>query len=78
MSDLSTRALRPGHRIAVGQETYTVVQLSGTTVTVQDQHGELSAVLLVHLLTAPGFAALDAAPPRRAPQDGRLSVLDEA
>jgi len=78
VSDLSTRALRPGHRIAVGQETYTVVQLSGTTVTVQDQHGELSAVLLGHLLTAPGFAALDAAPPRRAPQDDRLSVLDEA
>jgi hypothetical protein len=47
--------LRPGHRVAVDQETYTVVQLSGTTVTVQDEHGELSAVLLGHLLTAPGF-----------------------
>lgn len=78
MSDVSPRVLRPGHRIAVGQETYIVVRLDGTTVTVQDQHGELSAVLLGHLLTAPGFAALDAAPPRRAPQDGRLSVLDDA
>jgi hypothetical protein len=78
VSDVSPRALRPGHRIAVGQETYIVVRLDGTTVTVQDQHGELTAVLLGHLLTAPGFAALDAPPPRRAPQDGRLSVLDDA
>jgi hypothetical protein len=31
-----------------------------------------------YLLMAPGFAALDAAPPRRTPQDGRISVLDEA
>ena len=70
--------LRPGHRIALDQDVYTVIQLNGTTVTLQDQHGELSAMLLGYLLTAPGFAALDAAPPRRAPQDGRLSVLDEA
>jgi hypothetical protein len=55
MSDMGPRVLRPGHRVAVDQETYTVVQLSGTTVTVQDEHGELSAVLLGHLLTAPGF-----------------------
>jgi hypothetical protein len=75
---LNARALRPGHRIAVGQDTYTVIQLSGTTVTLQDQNGELSAVLLGYLLTAPGFHALDASPPRRAPQDGRLSLLDEA
>lgn len=77
MSDLNARVLRPGHRIAVGQDTYTVIQLSGSTVTLQDQNGELSAVLLGYLLTAPGFEALDAARPRRAPQDGRLSVLDE-
>ena len=77
MSALDARVLRPGHRIAVGHDTYTVIQLSGTTVTLQDQNGELSAILLVHLLTAPGFEALDAARPRRAPQDGRLSVLDE-
>jgi hypothetical protein len=72
------RVLRPGHRIALGQEVYTVIQLNGTTVTLQDLHGELSAILVGYLLTAPGFEALDAAPPRRAPQDGRLSVLDEA
>lgn len=47
-------------------------------MTLQDQHGELSAMLLGYLLKAPGFAALDAAPPKRAPQDGRLSILDEA
>jgi hypothetical protein len=57
---------------------YTVIQLNGTIVTLQDQHGELSSMLLGYLLTAPGFEALDAAPPRRAPQDGRVSVLDEA
>ena len=64
------------HRARPG--VYTVIQLNGTTVTLQDQHGELSAMLLGYLLTAPGFTALDAAPPRRAPQDGRLSVLDDA
>jgi hypothetical protein len=78
MSEAKARVLRPGHRIALGQDVYTVIQLNGTTVTLQDQHGELSAMLLGYLLTAPGFAALDAAPPRRAPQDGRLSILDEA
>jgi hypothetical protein len=78
MSDPTARVLRPGHRIALDQDVYTVIQLNGTTVTLQDQHGELSAMLLGYLLTAPGFAALDAAPPRRAPQDGRLSILDEA
>ncbi len=78
MSDTKARVLRPGHRIALDQGVYTVIQLNGTTVTLQNQHGELSAMLLGYLLTAPGFAALDSAPPRRAPQDGRLSVLDEA
>jgi hypothetical protein len=43
-----------------------------------DQHGELSATLLGYLLTASGFTALDAVPPKRAPQDGRISILDEA
>jgi hypothetical protein len=78
MSDPTARVLRPGHRIALDQDVYTVIQLNGTTVTLQDQHGELSAMLLGYLLTVPGFAALDAAPPRRAPQDGRLSILDDA
>jgi Mu transposase, C-terminal len=78
MSDPTARVLRPGHRIALDQDVYTVIQLNGTAVTLQDQHGELSVMLLGYLLTAPGFAALDAAQPRRAPQDGRLSVLDEA
>lgn len=78
MNDMTARVLRPGHRIALDQEVYTVIQLNGTTVTLQDQNAELSAMLLGYLLTAPGFAALDAAPPKRAPQDGRLSVLDEA
>ena len=78
MSAGNARVLRPGHRIALGQDVYTVIQLIGTTVTLQDQHGELSAMLLGHLLAAPGFAALDSAPPKRAPQDGRISVLDDA
>jgi hypothetical protein len=78
MTSVNARILRPGHRIALGQDVYTVVRLNGTAVTLQDQHGELSAVLLGYLLTAPGFEALQAAPPKRAPQDGRLSVLDEA
>jgi Mu transposase, C-terminal len=78
MSDGNKRVLRPGHRITLGQDAYTVIQLNGTTVTLQDRHGELSAMLLGYLLTTPGFEALDAAPPKRAPQDGRLSVLDEA
>jgi Mu transposase, C-terminal len=73
----AARVLRPGHRVAVGQDVYTVIQLNGTAVTVQDQHGELSAFLLGYLLTAPGFQALDAAVPRRAPQDGRVSALDQ-
>jgi hypothetical protein len=77
MSHANARVLRPGHRIALGQEVYAVIQLNETTVTLQDQHGELSAMLLGYLLTAPGFAALDAPPPKRAPQDGRLSILDE-
>lgn len=78
MSGGHQRVLRPGHRVAIGEDVYTVVQLSGSSVTLQDQHGELSAMLLGYLLTAPGFEALDAAPPKRAPQDGRLSVLEEA
>lgn len=77
MSDGNSRVLRPGHRIALGRDVFTVIQLNGTNVTLQDQHGELSAMLLGYLLTAPGFEALDAAPPKRAPQDGRLSILDE-
>jgi hypothetical protein len=77
MSDGNPRVLRPGHRIALGHDVYTVIQLNGTNVTLQDQHGELSAMLLGYLLAAPGFEALDAAPPKRAPQDGRLSILDE-
>ena len=51
--------------------------LDGTTVTLQDQHGELSATLLGYLLTAPDFTALDAVPPKRVPQDGRISILDD-
>ena len=78
MSDTNGRVLRPGHRIVLDQDVYTVIRLNGTAVTLQDQYGELSAILLGYLLTAPGFAALDAAPPKRAPQDGRLSVLGEA
>jgi hypothetical protein len=39
------RVLRPGHRVALGQDVYTVIQLNGGTVTLQDHHGELSAML---------------------------------
>ena len=46
MSDTNGRVLRPGHRIALDQDVYTVIQLNGTTVTLQDQYGELSAILL--------------------------------
>ena len=77
MSEPNARALRPGHRIALGQDVYTVIQLNGTTITLQDQHGELSATLLGYLLTAPDFTALDAAPPKRVPQDGRIFILDD-
>jgi putative transposase len=77
MSEANARVLRPGHRIALGQDFYTVIQLNGTTVTLQDQHGELSATLLGYLLTAPDFTALDALPPKRVPQDGRISTLDD-
>jgi hypothetical protein len=63
MSDEGRRALRPGHRIALGQDVYTVIQISGTAVTLQDERGELSAMVLGYLLTAPGFQALDAVPP---------------
>jgi hypothetical protein len=41
VSDTNAQVLRPGHRIALGQDVYTVIQLNGTTVTLQDQHGEL-------------------------------------
>ena len=78
MTEESAPVLRPGHRIALDQDVYTVIQLNGTTVTLQDQHGELSAVLLGYLLTAPGFQSLDAAPPMRVPQDGRLAALSAA
>lgn len=78
MTEATARVLRPGHRIAIGQEIYTVIRLNGTAVTLQDLHGELSAVLLGYLLTAPGFQPLDAAPRRRVPQDGRLAALDTA
>jgi hypothetical protein len=72
------RVLRPGHRIALGSDLYTVVQINGTAVTLQDERGDLSAMMLGYLLAAPGFQALDAVPPRRVPQDGRLSTLDAA
>jgi hypothetical protein len=78
MTEEPQRVLRPGHRIALDQDVYTIIQLNGTTVTLQDQHGELSAALLGYLLTAPGFQALDAAPPMRVPQDGRLAALSAA
>jgi hypothetical protein len=76
MSDGGRRVVRPGHRIALGPDVYTVIQISGTVVTLQDERGELSAMLLGYLLADSGFDALDAAPPRRVPQDGRLSTLD--
>jgi hypothetical protein len=76
MSDEGRRVLRPGHRIALGPDAYTVIQISGTVVTLQDERGELSAMVLGYLLTAPGFQALDAVPPQRVPQDGRLSTLE--
>jgi hypothetical protein len=66
--------LKPGHRVMLGDEVYTVVQLNGTAVTLQDEHGELSAFLLGYLLTAPGFEAQDAGAPKRAPQDGRIAA----
>lgn len=72
------RVLRPGHRIALGPDVYTVIQLNGTAVTLQDRNGALSAVILGYLLTAPGFQTLDAASPRRVPQDGRLAALTTA
>jgi len=72
------RVLRPGHRIALGSDLYTVIQINGTAVTLQDERGDLSAMMLGYLLAAPGFQALDAVPPRRVPQDGRLSTLDAA
>jgi hypothetical protein len=78
MTEEPARVLRPGHRIALGQDVYTVIQLNGTTVTLQDPYGELSAVMLGYLLTAPGFEALDAARPMRVPQDGRLATLSAA
>lgn len=78
MSEGPASVLRPGHRIALGQDVYTVIRLNGTAVTLQDQHGQLSAFLLGYLLTSPGFQALDAVSPRRAPQDGRVSALDDA
>lgn len=62
----------------IGHDVYTVIQLNGTAVTLQDEHGELSAAMLGYLLTAPGFRALDSVPPKRVPQDGRLSTLDKA
>ena len=77
MSEDPGRVLRPGHRVELGQAVYTVIRLNGTAVTLQDQNGELSAFLLGYLLTAPGFRALDAGPPKRAPQDGRVSALGE-
>jgi hypothetical protein len=63
MTEEPQRVLRPGHRIALDQDVYMIIQLNGTTVTLQDQHGELSAALLGYLLTTPGFQALDATPP---------------
>jgi len=72
------RVLRPGQRISLGEDVSTVIQLNGTAVTLQDEYGELSAVLLVYLLTAPGFQALGFAPPQRVPQDGRLAALSAA
>jgi len=78
VSEGPARVLRPGHRIALGEDVHTVIRLNGTAVTLQDEHGQLSAFLLGYLLTAPGFQALDAGPPRRAPQDGRVSALGDA
>lgn len=78
MTQEPVRVLKPGHRIAIGQDVYTVIRLHGTAVTLQDRHGELSAVMLGYLLTAPDFRALDSAPPRRIPQDGRLAALNAA
>src|ERR1022692_911998 len=78
MTEEPARVLRPGHRIALDQDVYTIIQLNGTTVTLQDQHGELSAALLGSLQSARGFQARDAAPPMRVPQDGRLAALSAA
>jgi hypothetical protein len=72
------RVLRPGHRVALGSDLYTVIQINGTAVTLQDERGDLSAMMLGYLLAVPGFQALDAVPSRRVPQDGRLSALDAA
>lgn len=62
------RVLRPGQRISLGEDVYTVIQLNGTAVTLQDEYGELSAVLLLYLLTAPGFQELGFVPSHRIPR----------
>jgi hypothetical protein len=61
VNDGNARVLRPGHRIALGQDLYTIIQLNGTTVTLQDQRGELSAMLLGYLFTARQQTAPDVA-----------------
>ena len=62
MTEEGRRVLRPGHRIALGPDVYTVIQINGTAVTLLDERGDLSAMMLGYLLTVSGFKAPPCAP----------------
>jgi hypothetical protein len=58
MAGPSKSAVNSYHRLPAGHAidcASGAVRVYGTAVTLQDQHGELSAVMLGYLLTAPGF-----------------------
>ena len=57
-------AIAVGQRLHFQEQTWTVVAFSGgTTVTLQGSSGQLSAVLVTHLVAATDFQVLDPSHP---------------
>jgi hypothetical protein len=82
VSDTNARVLRPGHRIALDQQVYTVIQLSGTTVPPEDL-SVLAGVqgVLIEILEARNGELAEqngALAARVAELEGRLARLERA
>ncbi|HEY7812269.1 MAG TPA: hypothetical protein VIC62_03480, partial [Nakamurella sp.] len=65
-----------GQRLIFQEQTWTVVALTGAGVTLQGPAGQVTAVLVTHLVSADGFGVLDETPTVPVPSDSLVDGLD--
>jgi len=66
-----------GQRLVFQERTWTVVAVTGSGVTLQGQSGQVTAVLVTHLVASDGFEVLDEPAPVPVPPDSLLDGLDQ-